>query len=110
MSLGSYSSFSQATQDITRFSSESKIYSPSGNPKAQGIDFRIKYLSDWKVQEGERPHIVQKFIKNTNQAQISYFILINKLPGEPMGKQEIEDLLADIGEMVPKGYFHFKES
>ena len=101
--LAPFTSFGQAVQDIKRFYTESRVYSPNGNPKAQGLDFRIKYLSDWKAQEGERPHVVQKFIKKTNQAQVSYFILINKIPGEPMMKKEIDDLLADIEEMVPSG-------
>lgn len=103
LTLAPFTSFGQAAQDIKRLSTESKVYSPNGNPKALGLDFRIKYLSDWKVQEGERPHVVQKFISNTNQAQVSYGILVNKLPGEPMGRQEIDDLLADVEEMVPAG-------
>lgn len=99
-----FTSFGQAEQDIKRFTSNSTLaYSPNGNPKAKGLDFRIKYLAGWKALEGNRPNIVQKFIKIYDPAVIKYQVLIGNLPGKAMNKQEIDDFLSDIEKLLPQG-------
>lgn len=47
----------------------------TGHPKSQGLSFSIKYPSDWVVREGDRPHIVKKFISN-NQEKIKSVCIV----------------------------------
>jgi hypothetical protein len=54
-------------------------YESSGHPKALGLDFKIKYPSSWIPQEGNRPHIVQKFIDESSPSLPTILVLIRKL-------------------------------
>ncbi len=40
------------------------------HPKAKGVDLKIKVPIGWEVQEGDRPNVVKKFVKDGNTYQI----------------------------------------
>jgi hypothetical protein len=44
---------------------DKKKYSTLNHPKANGLDVTIEYPASWVSEEGERPHIVQKFTGST---------------------------------------------
>ncbi len=58
-------------------------YSTAGHPKAKGIDLAIEYPSEWRKEEGDRPHVVQKFIGDSSDSIAKmYLIVMTELPDE----------------------------
>ena len=45
------------------------------HPKTNGIDFKVRIPQKWKIEEGNRPHIVAKI---TNDDLSTFLIIINK--------------------------------
>ena len=96
--------FAQSETDTKNFlSDKTTVFRSFGNGKSQSIDFSIKYPSDWKKQEGERPHIVQKFLKTNGSTSISYLVLIKKIDGPKLTQEEISNELNNIETAVPNG-------
>jgi S1-C subfamily serine protease len=54
----------------------STLYSSKGHPKAGDIDFCLKYPSSWEAKEGDRPHVVQKFIGPASNGYRPMFVII----------------------------------
>ena len=51
------------TNEVLSFTQNTAIeYSTKGNPKAGGLHITLRYPSSWRTKEGNRPHIVQKFV------------------------------------------------
>ena len=46
-----------------------------GHSKSQGIDIKLKAPKGWKIEEGDRPHIVKKFIYTTNGYMTNAFLI-----------------------------------
>ena len=69
------------------------LFSSLGHPKAAGLDFTIKYPTSWNAQEGNRPHIVQKFLDPSKEDLASFLVLIRKAD-IPISKAEIESELS----------------
>ena len=42
-------------------------YSTTGHTKAAGVNLTLEYPATWVAKEGERPHIVQKFLPAGNE-------------------------------------------
>lgn len=42
-------------------------FSTAGHPKSNGVNMAISYPNSWMAMEGERPHIVQKFVSEGGQ-------------------------------------------
>ena len=86
-----FNSIGQSEIDIKNFTSgRTTTYRSNGAGKAQGLDFSIKYLNDWKKEEGDRPHVVQKFSKMRGSATIGYLILIHEIEGPEPTEDEID--------------------
>lgn len=60
------------------------------HPKAKGVNFKVKKPNGWKKMEGDRPNIVQKFVKGTN----TYLTLILET-GQFISKSQGKELLND---------------
>ena len=60
------------------------------HPKAKGVNFKVKKPNGWKKMEGDRPNVVQKFVKGTN----SYLTLILET-GQFISKSQGKELLND---------------
>lgn len=53
------------------------------HPKAKGLNISIEYPQNWEATEGERPNIVQKFIRTFDDgSSVICLILIKDLPSQ----------------------------
>jgi ethanolamine utilization microcompartment shell protein EutS len=90
-------SFSQSYEQrsITEFQSgKVSKYSTFGLGKSNGLKLHIKYPQSWKSYDGERPHVVKKFVQPDDYTLLN--VLINKLQ-EPLSKTEIEEIFSVEG-------------
>ena len=60
------------------------------HPKAKGVNFKVKKPNGWKKMEGDRPNVVQQFVKGTN----SYMTIILDT-GQFISKSQGKELLND---------------
>jgi hypothetical protein len=59
LTIKTYSS--EISQDILSMSDgQTSVFSTSGHPKANGVNWSIKYPSNWKTKEGNLPKTVQQ--------------------------------------------------
>lgn len=82
-------------------------FNTAGHPKSNGVELTIKYPLGWAAKEGERPHVVQKFIHP--DGLIYVMILIQDLelpPGEHMSREDAEANLApdELLAIAPAGF------
>ncbi len=95
--------FSQPILDIKNFANGNiKTFNSKGHLKAKGLEFSIKYLDNWKVQEANRPNIVQKFLTTYDKLIIEYSVLVKKMDYIPSQKEKNE-IFNNLEEMIPKG-------
>jgi hypothetical protein len=73
-----------------------KEYYTIESSKSQGLSIKIKYPKSWNAENGDRPHVVQKFTCNSANGYVIAMILINKLDGIPP-KEDIKALLSEDG-------------
>ena len=77
-----------------------KKYFTKGHPKAKGIEMVTEYPNAWEAMEGERPNIVQKFMRPAGKDLMSvmYLILIKNLPKEAsrFSDNDIADLAKEM--------------
>jgi hypothetical protein len=103
-------SFAQLEEDISKFvNNDVKIYRTFGEGKSQGLDISIKYLDTWKKEEGNRPHIIQKFSKQIGTLTIGYSILIIKFDESDVSDEDKRDVLENINELKPKDAKTYKK-
>ncbi len=60
------------------------------HPKAKGINLKIKPPIGWKIEEGDRPNIVKKFVNQNNS-----YMIITKDNYTFLSRNETKELLAD---------------
>jgi hypothetical protein len=80
-------------------------YQTDGSGKAQGIKLKIKIPSSWREKEGERPHILRKWV-NENGTGLSMILLeIRDADGYNPSKNEVERFVTsgEIMTMLPEG-------
>lgn len=53
-----------------------EFVSIKGHIKSQGIDLKLKVPTNWKIEEGDRPHVVKKFTFETNGLSNTFLITI----------------------------------
>ena len=63
------------------------------DPRAKGLDFKLRYPSNWKELQPERPNVVKKFTNASGS--VGMVVLIKKLPGNPTG-EEVEFLRSTL--------------
>lgn len=71
-------------------------YRTKGHPKALGLDFQISYPASWRAEEGERPHIVQKFISQNGHGLEAITLMVREIlpEGSTYTAQEIDKLFS----------------
>lgn len=69
-------------------------YSTKGETKSNDIDLIIKYPRSWKSIEGERPHVLRKFVQ---QESYVLAILMIKPLGQNVSQEEINSALSKSG-------------
>lgn len=82
-----------------------KKYSTKGETKSNGIDLIIKYPSSWKSIEGERPHVLRKFVQQGSYVLAT--LIISPL-GQHLSKDEASEALNTDGlkAIVPPNGFY----
>lgn len=55
-------------------------YKNDGSGKAQGIRFSIEIPKSWKIADGQRPHVVKKFLKSNKTEFASVGVLVFDAP------------------------------
>lgn len=95
--------YSQADLDIKNFANGNiKTFNSKNHSKAKGLEFSIKYLDNWKIQEANRPNIVQKFLTINDKLIIEYSVLVKKMDYVPPQKEKNE-IFNNLEVMIPKG-------
>jgi len=61
-----------------------------GHPKAKGVSLKLKPPNGWKIEEGDRPNIVKKFVYKGN----TYLIMVRD-NATFFSRDEIRELLSD---------------
>lgn len=70
------------------------------HPKAKEVDLQIKVPLGWEVKEGDRPHIVKKFVYETNIYLVQIRDNVTFLSREQSKKMLLEDI--DLEEYAQK--------
>jgi hypothetical protein len=101
--------FSQ-NAEFESFKTGSKVkYATNKHLKSMGLNITIEYPSLWKAAEGERPHIVQKFLAPSGSGfSKSIIVLIDKTPTflKVFSSENLMDALSTdsmLQEMIPDG-------
>jgi hypothetical protein len=55
-------------------------YNTNDHPKANGLSLTIEYPSTWRREEGNRTHIVQKFVLDMPSYSVMSFIQVQPTP------------------------------
>lgn len=84
-----------------------QIFRTKGHSKSEGTDWQIKIPRSWKAKEGERPHIIQKFIRDNGDGLETIMLMINTIPlpkGHNVTNEDINMLFSEkvIKDMVPE--------
>tara|TARA_B110000037_G_scaffold5899_1_gene6336 strand:- start:1798 stop:2682 length:885 start_codon:yes stop_codon:yes gene_type:complete len=66
----------------------------TSHPKSNGLEYKIRPPINWEIKEGDRPHIVKKFINE----QMIYLILIYET-GQFFTKKEVKELFQTDSEI-----------
>lgn len=82
-------------------------YSSAGHPKALGLDIVFSVPLSWEQKEGERPHIVQKFVNKDEGGVDMIMLIINDLEMEEdyePDEQELKEFFSkdNLKDMIPK--------
>ena len=81
-------------------------YESNGLGKSQGIRFSIEFPKTWDSKDGDRPHIVQKFVSGRGKGLNMFIIGIYDLslqPSEFITEKDINEILnpSDLKEFLP---------
>lgn len=89
------------TSDIDAFKlNQTQKFFTKDHPKAKGINISLKYPKSWIAEEGERPNIVQKFIKVLDDGiTISCMIAIWDIPeaGDFSDEEIVQEIFSEEG-------------
>lgn len=80
-------------------------YQTDGTGKSQGIKLNLQLPRSWAVKEGERPHIVKKWVSENGTGLEIILLDIRDEQGYNPTKKEIEAFVrsGEVKEMVPEG-------
>ena len=80
-------------------------YQTSGDGKSQGIKLKLQIPKSWLAKEGERPHIVQKWIRANGTGFETISLDIRDAEGVNPTKKEMEEFVksGEVKETVPEG-------
>ena len=80
-------------------------YRTDGTGKSQGINLSLQLPRSWAAKEGERPHIVKKWVSENGTGLEIILLDIRDARGYNPSKKEIEAFVrsGEVKEMVPEG-------
>ncbi len=84
-----------------------QTYTTKNHVKAGGLDMSLKKPVSWKSDEGDRPHVVQKFTSENGRGNEMLLVLVKELPidDRQLPEQGLEELFSAeaLKGMVPEG-------
>jgi hypothetical protein len=96
-----YKKISVSAHEFSTFNFQLGDYiSIKDHPKAKEVDLHIKVPLGWEVKEGDRPHIVKKFVYETNVYLVQIRENVTFLSREQSKKMLLEDI--DLEEYAQK--------
>lgn len=80
-------------------------YQTDGTGKSQGIRLNLQFPRSWIAKEGERPHIVQKWVSENGTGLEMITLDIRDAQGYNPNKKEIEEFVksGEVKDSVPEG-------
>ncbi len=83
--------------EMTEFANRTAVkFSSKDHPKALGLTINIKRPSSWLAENGERPHVVQKFTSNKGLYVVTASLMVRTLPNDQGGEATGEQILASL--------------
>jgi len=81
-------------------------FQTDGTGKSQGIKLALQAPRSWVVEDGERPHIVKKWVSENGTGTESIILDIRDGQGFNPTKKEMEEIVrsSDLKEIIPEGY------
>lgn len=79
-----------------------------GHPKAKGVSLKLRPPNGWKIEEGDRPNIVKKFVYKGN----TYLIMVTD-NATFFSRDEVRELLFDdeyVNEFIEEASSYLKDS
>lgn len=80
-------------------------YQTDGGGKSQGIKLKLQLPQSWTAKEGERPHIVRKWVSESGTGLETMLLDIRDAEGYEPTKKEIEEFVrsGEVKDIVPEG-------
>jgi hypothetical protein len=75
------------------FGQDSYRFKCKDNPKCNGVEFSINIPKKFNPLEGDRPHIIKKFVFQENNFSTTIILYLRKLPMKP-SNEEINKILS----------------
>ena len=79
--------------DFLGINGNKEIYSTKNHPKAYGVNLTMAKPKGWTAEEGDGPHIIQKFTVMQGGNYTSYMIQMNEMPTF-ISKREARDIFS----------------
>jgi hypothetical protein len=78
-------------------------YKTDGTGKSQGLRFHLQLPRSWLIKEGERPHVVQKWVSEGGTGLSNIILMVQDTAGETPGRAEMDQFVrsGEIRESVP---------
>jgi hypothetical protein len=83
-------------------------FKTNGHPKSKNTDWQLNIPKSWKSLEADRPNIIQKFISDNGEGNISIMLMVKEIPNITNGKitdSELNEYFteANMKESIPIG-------
>jgi hypothetical protein len=80
-------------------------YRTDGSGKSQGLRFHLQLPRSWLAVEGERPHVVKKWVSEGGTGLANIMLLIQDTGGETPNRAEVDQFVqsGEIRTIVPDG-------
>lgn len=80
-------------------------YKTDGTGKSQGLRFHLQIPRSWLIKEGERPHVVQKWVSEGGTGLSNIILMVQDTGGETPGRAEMDQFVrsGEIRESEPDG-------
>lgn len=82
-----------------------QIYRTDGSGKSQGLRFHLQLPASWVAKEGERPHVVQKWVSEGGTGLSNIILMVQDTSGETPSRAEVDQFVSsgEIRSMAPEG-------
>jgi hypothetical protein len=97
----------QPDVDLRTFTSGGRNkFSSAGHPKAHRLNLQMSFPKTWAALEGERPHILQKFVSENGRGLEMAVLTVMPIPlpdNKKLSAADMKEALSDGGALIPPG-------